>query len=533
MRSSSIFAVRGFQNSIIYLGCRPIVESMYETKLPVHPAFLCLSEHGRKKLMAAAELWEAPAGSQLFHPGDSGEEIILVLQGRLESRDGRGARRNWLQGELWGEERLHMPRPLEYTLRAVEYTRWLRWTRTVLLELCSKVAMRRALKPRYDSQGRLKSGFSGSLEPSAIPGKKRRTVRASAKPAILGFVFAAFATSLLYIVSLGVAAISPLIVLCSPAVFFPWLCVFGVRNLGASYEIEADSIISRRFDWKSLAIETRNVPTDQIQGVSIEQKGTMKHLLEIGTIRVKTAALEGELILKDIDAPNVLAREIQKLREFSTARLGGREREKMRRNLESSGLGERAPRMLRSIQDKRRPIKPATLKVRKSLIILLSQILLPMALGIIVLFLPISRGFHFGGLHFAIVIPLLIWMVYRFEAWRNVFFLASKGYVTSLHRKPFGHNVLRHQIEITSLQNIRTEQKGIFSLIFGYGSVILVTAGGTADIILENVPKPQRVQEMLFRYRDDERRRRERAQNTAQVKNLTQFAHALRQIQVN
>ena len=498
---------------------------MDEAKLPMHPAFLRLSERNRKKLMAAAELWEAPANSRLFHPGDSGEEVILVLQGRLESCDSKGLRRNWLQGDLWGEEKLSMPQSLEYTLRAVEYTRWLRWTRAALLELCSKGAIRRALRPRYDSQGRLRTGFLKSLELSSVPGKNRRTVRPSAKPVILGFSLTTLAVFLIYIASRGVAAISPLIVLCLPANLLLWLCIFGARNFGAAYKIETDSIISRRFDWRSLAIETRHVPIDQVQGVSIDQRGTVNHLLKIGTIRIKTAALEGELILENIDAPNALAQEIQKLQERTTARMSGREREEMRRTLEGSGLGERRPRMLRSNQGTRRLVKPATLKVRKSPVMLLGQILISLTLSIIVFLLSAPRIFHF-----AVLLALLIWIVYRFEIWRNDFFTASQGYITRFHRRPFGNNVFRHQIEITSLQNIRTEQRGMLSLILGYGSVILVTTGGAADIALKNVSKPRRIQEMLFKYRDDERQRRERAQSTAQLRTLTQLAHALRQI---
>ena len=478
--------------------------------------------------MAAAELWEAPAGSQLFYPGDSGEEIILILQGRLESHDSKGFRRNWLQGDLWGEERLHMTQPLEYTLRAVEYTRWLRWTRVTLLELCSKGAMRRTLKPRYDSQGRLRTGFSESIQPNSAPGKKQRIIRPSARPAILSFALAILAAFLLYIISRVAETITPLIVLCAPAIFLLWLCVFGIKNLSTLYKIETDSIISRCFDWKSLAIETRHIPTDQIQGVSIDQRSTMNRLLGIGTIRVKTAALEGELVLEGINSPNALAREIQKLREFITARTGGREREEMRRNLENSGLGECRPRILRSIQDSKRLIKPTSLKVRKSPVVLVSRVLLPVALSVIVSFLSISKG-----LHFAAIIPLLIWIAYCFEIWRIDFFLVSQEYVTSFYHRPFGRKVLRHQIRITSLQNIRTEQKGIPSLIFDYGSVILVTTGGAADITLKNVSSPQKIQEVLFKYREDEQQRYERVQNTTQMKNLTQLAHALRQIQVN
>jgi len=525
---TSTVTFTGFQNSITYPRHKPIVESMDETKLPMHPAFLCLSERGRKKLMMAAELWEAPAGSQLFHPGDLGEEIILVLQGRLESQDNKDVRRNWLKGDLWGEARLGIPQPLEYTLRAVEYTRWLRWTRASLLELCSKGAIRRALKPRYDSKGRLRTGFSRSLQPNSAPGNKQRIIRPSARPAILVFALAILAALSLYITTRGVATISPLIILCSPAVFLPWLCIFGIRNLSTLYKIEADSIISRCFDWKSLAIETRHIPTDQIQGVSIDQGGTMNNLLKIGTIRVKTAALDGELILKNINSPGTFAQEIQKLRKLITAKTGGREREKMRRNLEDSGLGEYRPRMLRSVQDNKRLARSTTLKIRKSPVVLVSQILLPVVLSVIISLLSITRG-----LHFATVIPMFIWIAYRFEAWRNDFFLASQGYVTSFHRKPFGRKILRHQIKISSLQNIRTEQKGILSLIFGYGSLVLVTTGGAADITLKNVSNPQRFQEMLFEYREYERQHRERAQNTEQLRNLTQLAHALRQIQVS
>ncbi len=509
---------------------------MNPDKLPDHPVFLRLSESDRDRIMKASELWEAPSGTILFHPGDSGDELILLLEGRLESDVGNGSMKRWLPGDLWGEDRLVKPHPLESSLAAAELSRWLCWPRETFLSLVSSSSsLMKSLYPVRDADGNLISGLAANLPVSTGSGRSHKRIRASMRPSLLGLFFTIPFSGLLYIVSLSSEILPEMLFLIAPALFLGWFIVFLLKRMTREYGVEADSVSSRTFDWGRFIVESRHVPIDKIQGVETGKNGILRRLMNIGTVIVKTSAIGGELIFRDVLKPEALRMKILANQKIVSERMKGREREAIRRTLEENGLGAAAARKIRDSGLKQNNGFTALdgIRFRKSPAVLSGRLVLPVLIALIpILGVDIFTGLLSipGEYILASSILPILWALYRFEDWRNDIFQVTGGYAVDLYRKPLGLKESRRQVELVSVQNIRTEQKGLMPFLFRFGDVILVTAGGAADTVFQNVSRPWKVQKTLFRYREEELRRRDTALREQRKEDLTRFAEALDQI---
>ena len=509
---------------------------MMPNHLPDHPVFLRLSESDRNRLYQSAEIWEVPEGGLLYHEGDSGEDLILLIDGRLETSGGDGDGRRLLPGEFWGEDRLVHPVPVKNPLAAAETTHCFRWSRRTLITLVSSSSsLRRGLKPLRNADGVLISGLPGELPSISRSGKGARRFRSSLRPMLAGLLYTLVGAGVLGAAVLKSDSLPPLLPLAAPALFLGWLAVFLIRRLLIEYGIDEDALTSRSFAWSRFAVESRHVPIDRIQGVEIERNGLIRRMLDIGTVFVKTSALDGELVFKDVKGPEALGVEIRSLRDAGSRRVEGRDRESMRRSLERTGIAPGAPKMIRpSMQTGGKSrVVPGELRFRKSPAVLSARLILPLLITAV----PILGADIITGLLSLPRLPVmasallpLFWAWYRFEDWRNDSFRVSGGYAVDVYRKPLGLKESRRQVDLSSVQNIRTEQKGLFSFLFRFGDVILVTAGGASDTVFENVSRPWKVQEALFRSREEGLRIREERQMEERKDDLVRFAEALEQI---
>jgi hypothetical protein len=258
--------------------------------------------------------------------------------------------------------------------------------------------------------------------------------------------------------------------------------------------------------------------------------------LGYGTVVVKTSAVEGELRLVDVDAPEAIAEDIRSSRLDAVVRSDARDRMEMRRMLESGGSSAPAPSMIRGASASPEGDGGAPggeLRIRKSPVVLAGRLLLPLfsaaAVMLIAAFagtrVEVDRRIVAGALS-----AIASWALYRFEDWRNDSFRISGGYVVDLYRKPLGLKETRRQVDLASVQNIRTEQKGLASFLFRFGDVVLVTTGGASDTVLVGVARPWRIQDLLFRRREEELRRREEADRDRARGDLMRFSEALDQL---
>jgi len=224
------------------------------------------------------------------------------------------------------------------------------------------------------------------------------------------------------------------------------------------------------------------------------------------------------------------------MREGAVRRDEGRDREMMRRALESRGFGGASPRLVEPSRipgEAARRSAPEALVFRKSPAVLLGRLIPPLLIGAV----PILAILFFGDAVsrfripiLSVLVPAALWALYRIEDWRNDRFEVSGRYVVDLYRKPLGLKENRRQVELVSVQNIRTEQKGPASFIFRFGDVILVTAGGASDTVFENVSRPWKVQERLFACRERELRRMESLRQSERRDDMIRFAEVMDQI---
>lgn len=508
-----------------------MVRMMKQKILPDHPAFRRLGTSDRKRLLQAGELWEAPSGAVLYHPGDAAEDLLCVLEGRLQCNE---TGKSWLPGDLWGEESIAVPESVGKQLKAAEYSRWLRWTRSSLLTLASESQRMRAdLAPLRGKDRELISGLSVEI-PNIEPSNSGYKIHRSWKPLIVPGLICLITAVLLAWAGSNSVSLPVKFFLISPAFFLLWIIVFLVMQFFNSYHFSADAISSRSLDWSRFSIESRYVPMDQVQGVVSKRNGLSRRLFGYGTVIVKTSAAEGDVIFKDVNSPGNIVSSIDRYKRLQKACSDGRERESMRRILEKNQIGNRIPRMIQSSQSSKPQAAGSNeFRFRKSLFVLFGRLFLPLLtmlipiLGadILISMLPISRITAMG----MALIPGL-WALYRYEDWRNDIFTISGNYVIDIYRKPLGLKETRKQVDINSIQNIRTEQKGPAALLFRYGDVILVTVGGASDAIFSNVSRPWKVQETLFRHRENLRRQREEADRNNRKEELIRFAEALEQI---
>jgi uncharacterized membrane protein YdbT with pleckstrin-like domain len=96
----------------------------------------------------------------------------------------------------------------------------------------------------------------------------------------------------------------------------------------------------------------------------------------------------------------------------------------------------------------------------------------------------------------------LLWLIWRFEDWRNDTFQITDRYVIDIDRKPFGFGESRKQAELGNVQNVNAKKPGFLATLFNYGNVQIETAGATADITFEKVVNPNRVQSDIFQRRE-------------------------------
>jgi hypothetical protein len=93
------------------------------------------------------------------------------------------------------------------------------------------------------------------------------------------------------------------------------------------------------------------------------------------------------------------------------------------------------------------------------------------------------------------MVPLVLvcigWAAWKIEDHRNDRYILTPTQVVDIYKKPFGPES-RQSAGLDSLQNI-TYRATIFGRIFGYGDVLLETAGTGDALTFFDVPNPREV----------------------------------------
>jgi hypothetical protein len=118
-------------------------------------------------------------------------------------------------------------------------------------------------------------------------------------------------------------------------------------------------------------------------------------------------------------------------------------------------------------------------------------------------------------------------VIYRLADWRNDIFTISLDQIIDRNKKPFG----REEVRVANLSNIeaiRFEQKGLIHLLFNYGTVYVRV--GLAELTFDEVFNPSDVQRELFQRIAERVHRQVEDASDADIERMVDYIGAYNQV---
>lgn len=541
------------------------------------PLFKNLDDEALDALSSIAREYEFDQGAVLAYQRDVADKLYIVRRGRLFARtvDERGIVREtqpYEPGDRFKDIWLFLPQAHGATVKATSDGRVIVIDHEDFLRFLHHYPdALDALEPVFDDTGELQAGLEPGAWEEALKLQAGVAPQADQPGALVEYwsrrsgwllllkVLPLFALYFLFMALFFFLRGSlPLLTLQMPSIviptfltlFFGALIAFYWLDWRNDYFIITEShIIHSEFSLTpgSIGRLEQSTPIDRVQSVEVEKPNLLSNILNIGAVRITTAAHTGVLYFDYLDDPIVVRDTISRLRQLVRELDAGREQATLRGILEEHfqvgqavtevvpGEDEIYPPFkanaswLQRLRDRysARVVQGDVVTYRRHPIVLLGYVRFPLALLILVTAAVIILRFGYslelgffwlapGGL-WLFAFGWFIWMV---EDWRNETFQVTRNYVIDIDRSPFGTGESRKQAPLTNVQNVNADRPGLLPTLFNYGNVYIETAGATADITFESVMKPNQVQQDIFERREQLRRQQQRQEGERRRKEL-------------
>jgi membrane protein YdbS with pleckstrin-like domain len=102
-----------------------------------------------------------------------------------------------------------------------------------------------------------------------------------------------------------------------------------------------------------------------------------------------------------------------------------------------------------------------------------------------------------GFLALAVVVPGLMGLYYFLE-WRNDYFVLTNQRVVHEERFLMTGQERREQALLNNVQNVNVARRGPVAEVIGFGDVVISTAGNPQPVVLDKIPNPMHVQQLIF-----------------------------------
>lgn len=297
-------------------------------------------------------------------------------------------------------------------------------------------------------------------------------------------------------------------------------------------------IIQYEFELFRFRQQLEKISIDKIQSIEIETPNFFARLLNLGTVRITTAA-QSEVILFDfITQPKDVEKVVKEVQAQDRSVASAKARRTARNAAESffnlpkpydkityvakketNWVKESLGQVGKAVSSfSHRSEKDGVVTFHKHRITLLGAVAPPTLMFMLLIatwyILRYFVGITFDStLGIAIVTILLLVNVglfaWQVADWLNDTYQITKQYVIDIDRAPFGFRESRKQAELSRVENVRTEQFGLISNIFDFGRVYVETAGATSSIVFENVANPKSIQSELFKRLSDFKKKQE------------------------
>jgi membrane protein YdbS with pleckstrin-like domain len=291
------------------------------------------------------------------------------------------------------------------------------------------------------------------------------------------------------------------------------------------------------------------VPMNKVQNVSIDRPGIMSWLLDYGNLTIDASGLRSKVQFNDIAKPDQVAEIILNQSQRMHGDSLASQRVKMRADLinelhivpsneEDKQAAHKRPaqrkltlRSRSSLDNVRNTFMPHMrvvegdtilyhkhwLQLAEELTFPVSAVLVYVALLILMrLFVPSVAQIVLGTpLEIGVIvvgIGLLLWVMYRYENWRNDIYILTPDRIVDIDRSPFGVGPSsRREARLLAVQNVNLDMSGLWDNAFNIGNVIIQTAGAEGTLTFERVHDPHGVQrDIMSRMEAQDARVRER-----------------------
>ena len=160
------------------------------------------------------------------------------------------------------------------------------------------------------------------------------------------------------------------------------------------------------------------------------------------------------------------------------------------------------------------------------LLILVLEIGVAVALGLpLVSFLPRTSA---SVLCVTAASLLALFILYRYEDWRNDVYILTDDRIIDLEKKPLFLREERREASLAMIQNVKYLIPGVVYNLLNVGMVIIETAAAEGEFTFDWVHDPRRVQEEIFARLDAYREREKRREQEAQAAQLQKWLEAYR-----
>ena len=523
------------------------------------PLFADLSEAAQAAVARVAKEYAFEQNAVIAYQRDVAGSLTIVKEGRLFARalDPNGIARetrSYVPGQHFNDLWLFVPGIHSATVKGAEAGRLLIINSADFLHLLEEYpVIVDDLAPRDD--GETHYGLSEAAWREAQKLKLRRRVRASSAAALLPeerleyfarrsrWLLAGRLVVPILLILLGIvtAIVMPMdtglqraLKVGAPIVLGlfggVWIVLRIIDWRGDYFIITNRHLTHHEFELRHFRVRLVKIPIGQVQTVEILKPSLLANMFNIGSAKVTTAAVAGNVLFDNIDNPLKVKDVLERLTGLYRSVESAQTQAAMRQSIEKH-FGMDAPL---KAQDpaappprSRRPdsffvrlrkrygwrvVEGNTITYRKSVFVLIKRIAIPvLVLTGLAVFVGLAIYLDVTPWVIALVVAIVgfgdvLGLIWQMEDWRNDIFQLTDRFIIDLDRTPFGFGESRKQEAISNVQNVDATRPGFFPTLFNYGFVTVDTAGAKADIVFEYVPNPELIQSDIFQRLDDFRR---------------------------
>ncbi len=271
-----------------------------------------------------------------------------------------------------------------------------------------------------------------------------------------------------------------------------------------------------------LAYKYETIPLDRIQNVNVRTENILQYVLNYGRVEIQAAGPTEPIVFVRAECPVEIQKRV----------MGEVQREK--RSQEQKRLLATVERRLNPdappvaairtpVEDQLRPFSGAlhallplaptlqggAITWHRHWIILLQQLVWPIItlLAWLALFFVVIRYNVLDPTPAVLTLTILflavlLFFFWQYENWRNDIYILEPSRIIDVQRLPFGLYEDRREATLGMIQNVNASSPNIIARLFGYGNVLIETAGATGNFTFDHVPDPDEVQRIVFEYRE-------------------------------